>query len=185
MYICVIHFDFFIVNSGIFCHSLKMSFISPFFMHNFFWAVTKSIAIISDILCYFIVLWVRMEHSLCFFCFLLIYNLYFPIERKCTFFLLNLHTKNLCFKLLYKIGFCSLYYLLLIFWSERDFCITLKFVQCYSLPGSILFLFFFWLITFLDTREYVYCSCRKKFDLKNRIIILLHILINILRKKAN
>lgn len=75
------------------------------------------------------------------FCFLL-YNLYFPIERKCTFFLLNLHTKNLCFKLLYKIGFCSLYYLLLIFWSERDFCITLKFVQCYSLPGSILFLFF-------------------------------------------
>lgn len=141
MYICVIHFDFFIVNSGIFCHSLKMSFISPFFMHNFFWAVTKSIAIISDILCYFIVLWVRMEHSLCFFCFLLIYNLYFPIERKCTFFLLNLHTKNLCFKLLYKIGFCSLYYLLLIFWSERDFCITLKFVQCYSLPGSILFLF--------------------------------------------
>lgn len=184
MYICVIHFDFFIVNSGIFCHSLKMSFISPFFMHNFFWAVTKSIAIISDILCYFIVLWVRMEHSLCFFCFLLIYNLYFPIERKCTFFLLNLHTKNLCFKLLYKIGFCSLYYLLLIFWSESDFCITLKFVQCYSLPGSILF-FFFWLITFLDTREYVYCSCRKKFDLKNRIIILLHILINILRKKAN
>lgn len=116
--------------------------ISPFFMHNFFWAVTKSIAIISDILCYFIVLWVRMEHSLCFFCFLLIYNLYFLIERKCTFFLLNLHTKNLCFKLLYKIGFCSLYYLLLIFWSERDFCITLKFVQCYSLPGSILFLVF-------------------------------------------
>lgn len=121
------------------------------------------------------------------FCFLLIYNLYFPIERKCTFFLLNLHTKNLCFKLLFKIGFCSLYYLLLIFWSERDFCITLKFVQCYSLPGStyVYCFCFFWLITFLDTREYVYCSCRKKFDLKNRIIILLHILINILRKKAN
>lgn len=127
MYICVIYFDFFIVNLGIFCYFLKMFFISLFFMYNFFWVVIKFIVIILDIFCYFIVLWVWMEYFLCFFCFLL-YNFYFFIERKCIFFLLNFYIKNFCFKFLYKIGFCLFYYLLFIFWSERDFCIIFKFV---------------------------------------------------------
>lgn len=141
MYICVIHFDFFIVNSGIFCHSLKNVLYKSIFYAQLFLSRHKvhRYHIRYSLLFYCVV--GANGTFLMLFCFLL-YNLYFPIERKCTFFLLNLHTKNLCFKLLYKIGFCSLYYLLLIFWNERDFCITLKFVQCYSLPGSILFLFF-------------------------------------------
>lgn len=151
-------------------------------MHNCIWAVTKSIAFISDILCYFIVLWMWMKHSLCFFVYYYI-TFIFLFKENAHFFLLNFHTKNLCLKHWYKIGFCSLYYIAyLLEWG--GFCITFKFVQCYSLPGSI---YIFLFIIFLDTREYdcILFMYEKSFDLKICIIILLHFLINILRKKAN